>query len=206
MKTQRRVLLGLFVLLFLWPLAASANGHSLTLYLSYVPNLSNWGPVDARGEAKVNVGEGTIELHANGLPALSEQVYEVWLVTAGLDTWISMGRFNAAADGSVAYAAAVDNVPVQDYRYLVISIEPTTDDPREPSGQNAIAAIFPNPDVAIVAKPAEGTATVAGTDTTIPPPPAYLPETGAAVVVERPGVLLFLLIGVLAMGIVWRRR
>ena len=202
-----RIFLGvtLLALLLTRPLAASANGNSLTLYLGYVPSVSNWGPAEARGEAVVNIGEGTIELKASGLPAFAEQVYEVWLVTASMGSWVSMGRFGAATDGSVAYAAAVDSVPVEDYRYLVITVEPTADDSREPSGQNSIAAVFPNSDIAVT--DSSGVAvTAASAGGMTPPPPAYLPETGAASGTTGQAAVPVLLALALTAGVVWRGR
>jgi hypothetical protein len=101
-----------------------------------------------------------------------------------MSQWVSLGRFNAQADGSVSYAASVEAVPLLDYRYLAITVEPSDGDALDPSGQISIAAVFPNPDVAVTQSPAVGTAAAgdahSGEAQATPPAPEYLPVTGAS--------------------------
>ena len=182
----------------LWPAAALANGHALSAYLSFLPEVSNWGTLDATGEATVNVGEGRVEITARGLPPLATDVYEAWLVTAGLAQWVSVGRF-AASGGPVEYIVEVDEIPDLDYRYLVITVEPAQGDTGEPSGTNAIAGSFANPEAVVLPTQGVAVATVAvstgsasasAADATVTaevaaepgvPAPAYLPVSGAPV-------------------------
>mgnify|MGYP005851059405 CR=1 FL=1 len=170
---------------------AQANGSSVTLYLSYHPHLSNWGPTEASGRATVNVGEGVVDLTVTGLPRLESEVYQVWLVTPDLGYWVSLGTFQPTGDETTVRMVAVESIPMVDYRYFVVSVEPTQDDSPAPSGQNAIAGVFPNPDVvlATASAPAStgdgerqdqaaGTGQASGTGSTAGPAPEYLPETG----------------------------
>jgi hypothetical protein len=203
------LVLPLLLALLAWPSLACANGHTLTLYLSFMPGLSNTGPTTASGQAKMNIGEGLIDLTAQGLEPLTQGQYEVWLVPANSGAWVSLGRFDANADGTVAYSAQVDQLPIQDYRYLVITVQEAGSGPDQPSGRNAIAAAFPNPEAlptAPAASSAGGTAT-AGSAT--PAPPVFLPVTGAAAPAHsQPGALgLMLTAASLAVvGAAWLRR
>lgn len=179
----RLVVLFVALLLALWPVVGWANGNSITLYLSYLPGLSTVGPEAAAGQAKLNVGEGQVDLVAEGLAQLSQEVYEVWLVTADRQTWVSLGRFSASADGRAHHVAQADGVPVLEYRYLALTVEAEAGDESAASGRVSIAANLPNPDVV----PAEkATAIVAVAATAAPggslpaqAAPSYLPETGA---------------------------
>lgn len=161
--------------------SALANGGSRTIYMSYLAGMSNWGPRDATATATVNVGEGTIHLVATGLPSLVDEVYQVWLVTADRETWATLGRFAAGATEQMVYEGEVAGVEVLDYRYLILTVEPTEDLDPAPSNLYSIGGIFPNAEalpaewsmsVARSAAAAEGTALAAAA------PPEYLPETG----------------------------
>lgn len=167
---------------------ALANGHSYTLYLSYLANLSNWGPQDATGTAAVNVGEGTVHLEATGLPGLDGQVYEIWLVSADLSTWTTLGRFEPGPDGDTVYDGESDQVEPLEYRYLLLSVEPMQDDDPAPSGDFSIGGIFPNLEAiptallpaVVTPVPAAIGEDSAAESLSLPaaPPPTYLPETG----------------------------
>jgi hypothetical protein len=200
------------LLLALWPISGSANGSSITLYLSYLPGLSSVGPEGATGQAKLNVGEGQVDLVAEGLAKLSREVYEVWLVTADRQTWVSLGRFQAGDDGRAHHFAQADGVPVLEYRFLALTVEAETEDESAPSGRVSIAASLPNPDVV----PAEkATAIVAAVATAVPggrlPAPPFRPETGArgavgSLLPALAAVAAGGLAGALAMGRRSRRR
>ncbi|MHB0874962.1 MAG: hypothetical protein ACYC5O_02835 [Anaerolineae bacterium] len=184
------------LLFALWPTGVVANGGTISAYLSVLPEVCNWGTTDASGQASVNVSEGRVEITARGLPALSDDVYEAWLVTPGLAQWVSVGRL-VAAGGPIDYLAQIDEIPDLEYRYLVITVEPAEGDTGEPSGRNAIAGAFIAQEATIaptqaavpvvtsaagVATP-EAAATAAGVAAVTPaaPPPDYLPVSGAPV-------------------------
>lgn len=169
---------------------ALANGASRTIYMSYLADVSNWGPRDATATATVNVGEGTIRLEATGLPSLQDEVYEVWLVTADRGTWATLGRFEAGASERTVYEGEVSGVEVVDYRYLVLTVEAAEDPDPSPSGVCSIGGVFPNSEalpvqwsvpVALSIAPPEATeGRVEAVEVAAGPPPEYLPETGAA--------------------------
>jgi hypothetical protein len=211
MKATRVGLLALLVALAAWPIGARANGHTLTLYLSFMPGLSNAGPAGATGQAKLNIGDGLVDLTAQGLAPLDKGEYEVWLVPANAGTWVSLGRFNSNADGTVTYSAQVNQLPIQDYRYLVITVQEASTAPDQPSGQNSIAAAFPNPEALPTAAPAgagtgtAGTAEAASSGT--PQAPAFLPVTGGAAGAGSTLAVVgaVALAGLLALGVLVRR-
>lgn len=190
--------------------SALANGHSKTLYLSYLADLSNFGPQEATGSATVNVGEGTVYLEASGLASLDGQVYEVWLVTADRKHWSSLGRFELAADGLALYEGEVEGVEVLEYRYLVLSVEPAEDADPGPSGQFSIGGVFPNeqalPTQVVQATEASAQAAVAGESTPVPAPPAYLPETGAHLTIPSLAPLVAVAVAGLAAVVAKRAR
>ena len=61
-------------------LPAQANGNPLTITLSYLDSVSNWGPTGAAGVAEMVGKEGELRLVANGLPELENETYEVWIL------------------------------------------------------------------------------------------------------------------------------
>jgi len=193
MRTPRLLTIVFALLISLsWVQIVSANGHTVTLYLGYLPEVSNWGPQDAAGKARVNVGEGLIELDLHGLPALDDQEYEVWLVTADELSWVSLGRFDADERNQVSYSAIVDWVPVEDYRYLVVTVEPRDDHSVDPSDSRAIAAVFPNADAVMseqrgTGRPGVGADAAPTEEAVTGSPPLYLPETGNVVLASQVG-------------------
>lgn len=181
MKMLRWLISGLINLLFvtLFVLPVAANGVPKTIYLNYLPEFSNFGATEAHGEAVVAVAEAWVELTAEGLPQLTDgEIYEAWIVQAETGEMVSLGTFNADAEGRVNYAADLVDVPNVDYRYMVISIEPANDADPGADERRAIAGVFPNAQL----QPASGTATPTLAPGVIPTPgaPATLPLTGGA--------------------------
>ena len=81
--------------------AARANGGAVKMPLKYLASVSNWGPTSASGIGSVDVSDGEVIVTASGLPRLSAERYEGWLIT-GADL-VSVGRFNADASGVVQF-------------------------------------------------------------------------------------------------------
>ena len=163
---------------------ASANGAPVTIYLNYLPGQSNTGPQDASGVAVVSIGEGTVNLTAEGLPRLSGKQYEVWLMRADNEQMVSLGTFNAAEDGSVEFRNEVESIPDVGYRYLLLTIEPDPDSRRAASAERSIAGVFPNPAIQIT--DGATTATPAPGVTPGPGAPETLPTTGGAALPSSP--------------------
>ncbi len=156
---------------------ASANGAPVTIFLNYLPELSNYGPTTASGEAQVSIGEAWVDITAEGLPQLEGVQYEAWLVTADNETMISLGTFNSDVDGNVAYQAEFDDIPLLEYRYLVISVEPVPDEnPTQADPRRTIAGVFPNTRLELVSGTA--TPTLGPGITATPGAPGGLPVTG----------------------------
>lgn len=188
------------VILLLLTIPVAANGKPVTIYLSFLPEFSNTGAETATGTANVSIGEAWVDLTADGLPQLQGEQYEGWLQEAETGKRFSVGKFNADADGHVAYYVQLDNIPVADYQYFLITIEPDPDPSPDADARITIAGLFPNPQLVEVtptpvptapaAQPITGTETMTGTmpageggsaamdATPTPPPPAELPVTG----------------------------
>ncbi|MEW5960288.1 MAG: hypothetical protein AB1801_21390, partial [Chloroflexota bacterium] len=168
----------------------------------YLPEFSNYGPTGATGEALVSIGEAWVELTADGLPQLSGEHYEAWLITAENEEMISVGTFNADAEGHVDYAVELDDLPVVEYRYFVISVEPEPDPSPESDPRRSIAGVFPNVELQIVS--GTPTPTLEPGVTPTPGAPGALPVTGET---SRliPGALLFGIGSSILVGIILLR-
>ncbi len=192
------------VILLLLTVPVAANGKPVTIYLSFLPEFSNTGAESAAGTVQVSIGEAWVDLTADGLPQLQGEQYEGWLQEAETGKRFSVGKFNADANGHVAYYIQLDNIPVADYQYFLITIEPDPDPSPDADARITIAGLFPNPQLMevtptpiptatapLATQPVTGTKTMTGTAsategdsamavgaTPTPPPPAVLPVTG----------------------------
>lgn len=142
---------GLFVLLLglaamaILPWIALANGSGLTVYLGYLPEVTNWGNIEARGEAYVNVGEGYVRLQVESLPVRNDTQYEVWLVPAeDRQEMISVGTFLVDAGGAAQVEFNRQDLPVVEYRFLMVTAEPLPGPGTEPGIRRALAGVLPN--------------------------------------------------------------
>lgn len=162
--------------------SAMANGAPIKIFLNYLPEFSNYGPTDARGEALISIGEAWVELNIEGLPELEGELYEAWLISADDEEMISVGTFNTDAEGKVSYFVELGEIPDIDYRFFIITVEPEPDPSSEPNPRRTIAGVFPDPKLQIVtetpaATPEPGVTVTPGPPAT-PGPPVSLPVTG----------------------------
>lgn len=157
-----------------WPV--TANGAPIKIFLNYLPEYSNYGPNDATGVALVSIGEAWVDIEVDGLPQLSGQSYEAWLVEAETNTMISLGKFNSDSTGQVKYHAEFEQIPELDYRYFVISVETDPDPAPEADARRTIAGVLPNTEVVVVS--GTPTPTLVPGITPTPAPPPTLPVTG----------------------------
>jgi anti-sigma-K factor RskA len=83
----------------------------------------------ARGEARVVGGdEDTLRVQVTGLrPSGAGAVYELWLLD-GTDRLLSLGSFRVPASGDAEVDVPLP-VPVTDFRYIDVSLEPEDGDP-----------------------------------------------------------------------------
>jgi hypothetical protein len=146
---------------------AHANGVPTMVKLSYI-DLSNWGPEDASGEAELIFAEGIVRVEAQGLPRLTTQRYQGWLVNSEVGDAISIGVFNADEVGKVSFQGALP--PIADFGFdlVILTVEPFPDDAPQPSGDRSIGGYF-----SLIAAPGEDGSNEAGQTS-----PGQLPNTG----------------------------
>lgn len=194
----RFYLLALVALMLFAALPAWANGNGITVYLGPLPNVTNWGPAGARGEAYLNIGEGLVKLGVNGMKPLTNERYQAWLATPNMAEMVPLFAFDVDAAGSAYIEKTVDNLKITEYRYFIITVEANPDTDPNPDARRALAGILPNTQVVAPGSPSGPTPIPGAT------PPANLPETGAPIAdryVEAGGALAALLIaGVIGSG------
>lgn len=161
--------LALCALVALVPGRARANGVPARIQLSYLANLSNFGPSDATGEAELSYAEGIVRLNARGLQALSNGSYELWLVKSSTNAGIGIGFFTAGGDGSAAYSGKLPQLTSYDYDLVLVTAQPTADATLPPATDRAIGGFFTP-----IQKPDTNALITSDTQ------PATLPNTGDA--------------------------
>ena len=131
------------LLAVLGPFAGTARSNSVpTLVdLTYI-DLSNSGPEDATGVVELIFAEGIVRIDAEGLPELTDELYQGWLVNSQAGDAISAGRFNASADGIVDYQGVLP--PIADFGFdlFILTIEPEPDDAPQPTERRSIGGYF----------------------------------------------------------------
>jgi len=205
-KNSKLIAIGIsFILLAVVAvLPASANGAPVHIFLNFLPDFSNYGPDTASGDANVSIGEAWVDLNVDGLPPLTGETYEGWLVEVDTNRYVTVGKFNADANNHIGYYVELDQLPVTDYRYFVITVEQDPDPSPDPDPRITVAGLFPDPQLEIVSasatptlplvQPGQSTTEMTGTTATgqtsgepgaeatpAPPPPATLPVTGSGV-------------------------
>lgn len=139
------------VLLGVLALPALANGAPVKVFLNYLPEMSTYGPVNARGVAEISIGEAWIHLTGDGMPKLKDAMYQVWITNAETQEYISLGTFNADANGHVAFEAELEDIPIAEYRYMLITVEASPDaSPNTADTRITIAGVFPSAQLLVV--------------------------------------------------------
>ena len=149
------------------PGAARANGVPTRIDLSYLANLSNFGPTSATGEAELSYAEGIIRIDARGLQPLDKGAYGIWLVKSSANSSINVGFFNAAGDGSASYSGKLPQLTDYDYDLILLTAQPVADTSVPPSDQRAIGGYYTP-----IQKPDSNAQVAADTQ------PGTLPNTG----------------------------
>lgn len=121
---------------------ARANGVPTFVDLAYIEGLSNWGPTDATGTLELSFGEGFARLDASGLPALSGQTYQGWIVNSETNDAISIGAFNADTSDVVSYQGALPVITDFGFDLFIITVEPEPDDAPQPTVERSIGGRF----------------------------------------------------------------
>ncbi|MCB0209795.1 MAG: hypothetical protein KDJ52_10710 [Anaerolineae bacterium] len=176
----------------------SANGAPIKIFLNYLPEISNYGSTEATGTALVSIGEAWVEITAEGVPQLTGELYEAWLVGAENEEMISLGKFNANPQSQIDYFVELEQLPQIEYRFLVITVEEDPDPGPQADSRKTLAGFFPNPELLIVS--GTPTPTLPPGVTPTPGSPATLPVTGNVNFVGSISSLLFI-VGILGLGI-----
>lgn len=143
---MRRVLrwmpFALAIVLAFAPLSAvRANGVPVSVSLKYM-ELSNFGAQDATGTADLLFAEGIVRVTATGLPALTNQRYQGWLVNSERGDAVSAGRFNADASAKVAFQGTLPPISNFGFDLFILTVEPEPDDAPQPSNNRSIGGRF----------------------------------------------------------------
>jgi hypothetical protein len=164
-----------------------ANGAPVKIFLNYLPDFSNYGPIEASGVAQISIGEAWINLEAQGMPLLTNEEYEVWIQEVDTNKVYSLGRFNANADGTIRFALELDDLPVKEYRYLFVTVEPNPDPSPNPDPRVSIAGLFPEPRLEILDHPATPTIELSGNATPPISATGVFTQSNAGVVGDNTG-------------------
>jgi hypothetical protein len=120
---------------------ARANGVPTLVNLSYI-DLSNWGPEDATGTVELLFAEGLVNISITGLPELTDERYQGWLVNSQVGDAITVGRFNADASDVVSFQGVLP--PIADFGFdlFVVTVEEEPDAAPQPSETRSIGGYF----------------------------------------------------------------
>lgn len=171
---------------------AGAEAGSTRIIVSWVPQVSSFGPETANGVVAYSLTEGDVRADLIGLPVLGDsERYELWLLNSSSGETFSLARFNASEDG-VTFIDKLLPEAIPDYGWdqAMVTVEPDPDTSASASG--TIALIGPVP----------------GTPAEIQQLPEVLPETGEAQSRDASPVVALLLAGAGGLGLVahWRAR
>jgi hypothetical protein len=138
------LLIGLALWLGMWAPAARAEESPITVPLSYVVNLSNWGPTTATGTAQVWRTEAEVRLNVAGLPVLTGQRYACWLVNTQAGAFLAVGRFNVGNNGAATLDVSMPGSVPDGYSTVLITVQPDPETKKgTPSKLYSIAGFFP---------------------------------------------------------------
>ncbi len=121
---------------------AHANGVPQLVKLTYLEDLSSWGPKDAEGVLEFSFAEGFLSLEAVGLPRLVGQAYEGWLVRSATNEAISVGQFNAGSDNQASYDVRLPRISDYSLDLFIVTVESLSDPSEGPSEQRSIGGFF----------------------------------------------------------------
>lgn len=149
---MRLIVVALVAGLALLPAAALANGAPVKITLERLAGIVNYGPDEARGEAEITIVEGDAAVRVTGLPRLTNELYQSWLVNTRTGDRLSIGKFNSTADGT-AQVRSVVGIGNREFDLFVITVEPEPDPSVEADPRIVLAGYWPGkaPEAVIVA-------------------------------------------------------
>ncbi|TAK32258.1 MAG: hypothetical protein EPO21_15595 [Chloroflexota bacterium] len=126
--------------------SAKANGAPVTIILTYLTGVSNFGPETATGVAEVIGAEGEITISVTGLPKLVGESYEVWLINTRTKEAYNGGRFNTDDYQSAMYSQVVEGrIPDIHFSLLVLTVANDGVASSGPGERRSIGGYFPVP-------------------------------------------------------------
>lgn len=140
------LLLAALCLVFAGAAGALGNGVPVKVFLNYLPDISNWGPQTAGGEAVLAVGEGWATVSVQGLPKLQGEVYVAWVIPHR-GAPIPLGKFNTDDAGTGDFEIRGLSVPHEPYKLFLLTVERDSDQYQAPGDRRSIAGRFPDPEL-----------------------------------------------------------
>ena len=124
---------------------ASANGAPIKIVLTYLPDVSNWGPTNATGVAEVVKKEGQVTLSVVGLATLKEGSYTGWLMNTKSKEALKVVEFNTD-QAQVAKAKAVlpAEIPDTGWNLFLVTVEGPGQGAQAPGERKSIGGYFPD--------------------------------------------------------------
>jgi hypothetical protein len=119
-----------------------ANGVPTIVRLAYIEGLSNWGPRDASGTLELALGEGYAKLDLQKMEPLTGKKYQGWLVNSQSNDAVSVGTFNASANGVVTHRQTLPAIADFGFDLFIITVEPDPDDAPQPTSERSIGGRF----------------------------------------------------------------
>jgi hypothetical protein len=138
------IIIASFITLFLQKNNVSAEETPMSVSLSYVANLSNWGPKTATGAAEIWRNDAEVRLRVDGLTQLQNQAYSCWLANLQDGKFVLVGRFNVSANGSAVMDVTLKGSFPNGYTTVLVTVQPEPDSQSDkPSQLYSIAGFFP---------------------------------------------------------------
>ncbi|TAK25330.1 MAG: hypothetical protein EPO26_02845 [Chloroflexota bacterium] len=179
-------------LAFLLVSTTFANGAPIRIQLSKIAGVVNYGTQAASGFAEITAVEGDVLIVTDGLPRLTNELYQAWLVNTRTGERASVGKFNVTADGT-SRTQAIITLGNREFDLFVLTVEPEPDPAAAPDPRIVLAGYWPGREPGAALTAAAATARAGGTpqptDTPAPSPtglpsgvttriPTGLPRTG----------------------------
>jgi hypothetical protein len=123
---------------------ALANGTPIHITLSYLPNVSNWGPQNATGVAELITSEGEARVTVAGLEPLQDSdEYQVWIRTAEPNSWLRLGPLQMTANGIGRMDLVLQQpIPEKAWELMQVSVEAKGSQGTAPGNRLTVAGRF----------------------------------------------------------------
>lgn len=83
-----------------------------------------------------------IRIDVRGLPALTGETYQAWLVKSATNQAVPVGAFPGDPGGIAGYTGKLTNLEGYDYDLLMITVEPVADTDPGPSARRVVGGFF----------------------------------------------------------------